>query len=497
MQFEIKFNQYAWRVLVITSAVMSLLFLLAYYVMQSPEISFIAIHSVIVLSILIATQWLLRFKALQFYQAQQTQNKAIATQKQQQLLTELEQLTHAFEKSSPSKKNLGELNETFSVLTQQIQLLISYLHTLDEHDFNALNNTLSEELTTQITKIIQQANQVLNQQITEAKLRNTINDSLEQLPLLQQQLQHFSEQCTQSNSGVLHEKLKYVGQANETLDEFINVQLNKIVAETEKSALSLMESMNVVNQEAQELLTYITDSKAKVDSMENEVDNSVDQVFTIGQFIEEVPAKIRSDIESIREANKEIEQLTGFVEKIKDISFQTDILAVNAAIQAAHAGDLGLGFKIVADEVRKLAINSNDAAQLIETGLNKAKRTIENGLKFQFLEELVEQMGEAAKVMNSIQQLKSDHQDMRHYYTVLFSVIKRQNVKLAKEIGAVLGDMQQQDIIRQRIERTLRAIYNYNEILKDFYDNPDLDLDNLSAMMQQILDDSTQLESQT
>lgn len=494
MQFEIKFKQYALRLLFITFFVMSLFLSFSHYALQLSFASMpaIAFDIIGILLILTFSQWQLSRAVLDFFQTQQSQNKKIASQNQQQLIFDLENLNQALEKSPINNvANVAALTQAFSVITQQIQHLIAYLN-----DSNNLNAPLCDELLETISKITQKANQVINQrQIAGTELEKTLQYALQQISILQQQLEQTTLQPEKIGAVVLHEKLKYVAQANETLDEFINEQLNKIIVDTEKTALNLMESMNVVNQQAQELLGYITESKEKVDSMEGEVDSSVDHVFAIGQFIEEVPDKIRKDIESIREANKEIDQLTDFIDKIKDISFQTDILAVNAAIQAAHAGDLGLGFKIVADEVRKLAINSNAAAQLIETGLGKAKKTIENGLKFQFLEELMEQMGEAAKVMNSIQQLKSDHQDMRHYYTVLFSVIKRQNVKLAKEIAEVLGDMQHQDIIRQRIERTLQAIYSYNHLLKDFYENPDLNLDSLTEKMQQILDDSTQLES--
>jgi methyl-accepting chemotaxis protein len=289
---------------------------------------------------------------------------------------------------------------------------------------------------------------------------------------------------------------------DELIDKEVDTQLRIVLNDTNESALSLINLMNVLNETTQKIKKYVIDASQQIEAMELNIDDSVQYIVSIGHLIQEIPEKINADISAIQSAGSVIDGLNHLVDSIKEISFQTDILAVNAAIQAAHAGDAGLGFKIVADEVRKLAINSNKAAEMIETGLQEARQTIHEGLKFKFLDEIMREMNEAAKIMNLVKHLEESNEDMRQYYKTLFSVINaimsKSQEDISVQVADVLGSIQYQDILRQRVERVLEVMKNRHEMLELFaitLQKKESEIEDFSLHMAQILSNYVETES--
>lgn len=115
-----------------------------------------------------------------------------------------------------------------------------------------------------------------------------------------------------------------------------------------------------------------------IDGVRQIVLNLQDKSHTIASHSEELAATSEEIHTQSQKALEDSEKTNEITKLIKSISRETNLLGLNASIEAARAGQHGAGFNIVAKEVRKLSSQTADSTEKIETSLNNVKSNIEN-----------------------------------------------------------------------------------------------------------------------
>jgi twitching motility protein PilJ len=203
---------------------------------------------------------------------------------------------------------------------------------------------------------------------------------------------------TEEITGAIADSVNFTIDALRTLVTTINNTASEVTRSTEKTQQTANELAQASNQQAREIASAsaaVTDMAESMLTVSHDADNSASVAAQSMEIAQKGAQVVRNTIgsmekirENIQETSKRIKRLGESSQEIGDIvgliteiADQTNILALNAAIQASTAGDAGRGFAVVADEVQRLAERAGNATKQIEGLVNTIQADTNEAVK--------------------------------------------------------------------------------------------------------------------
>lgn len=276
-----------------------------------------------------------------------------------------------------------------------------------------------------------------------------------------------------------------IGKVNGTVGESMNsikTELGQVRDLTSNSVMNLNESFYGINNDVSSQAELISELAGRLHMVSGNGDSDGEGgIVSISSFIlktseilkEFVGAMIHNSkhsmdvVASIDDLTLEMESIFKFLDEVKQIADQTNLLALNAAIEAARAGEAGRGFAVVADEVRTLSVTSNKLNNEIKDCVTSAQ------LKLNIASEMVGDTAsqDVTQVMLSTRNVDTMMSSLSKLESFIDESIDKAaiiNTDISSKTATAIRNLQFEDIVRQVAEHAENKINMLSEFVKNF-----------------------------
>lgn len=266
----------------------------------------------------------------------------------------------------------------------------------------------------------------------------------------------LSENATVANdeAETMYHVFKSLREASEKVTKNANVMVNTSTTIGKNTEQMIKRSLNQSNSFS-ETSAAITEISATISNVNTIATQRSSEMNNLLQSLQDQKSSIQESLEAVKRVKESSIAIGNFVHTVEEIANQTGLLAMNASIEAAHAGSEGKGFAVIAQEIRKLSeetaknsvliadvLNSNEKnvvaasdsvtifAQEIDQNVNRLKETVESleGI----LMGISEMNSGTQQIMTSMQTIVEDSRDTHSKLEEVSSEITSQNTVITE-----------------------------------------------------------------